>query len=406
MAPVPPVGQDFSPLDEELALLPGSVSPQYQDHLVRLAVWMPFERAAEMLEALTGVQVSEATVRRQTYTAGVAFQAVQTAQAAAGEQPARSKPVGKLVFSADGAMVPLVHGQWAEVKTLVIGEVQAGPEAGSVQSTHLSYFSRMTDATSFAEQATVETIRRGVPDAGQVGAVMDGAEWIDGLVDWQCPQARRILDFPHAAGYVSEIGRQAGLVEPEQASAWLTTQLHTLKHEGPEAVLAELSRLCDHAPLAEEMHKQLAYLLKRTDRMQYPLYQQEGWPLGSGMVESGNKVVMQARLKGAGMHWAPTHVNPMLALRTAACNDRWEEAQRQLRTYRQEQRHLRQQHDALVGVRQQFYQTLLRRITQRTQEPLPSPSPRPITPAAPTPRPLSGYSWRRPFLRPSLRAKT
>ena len=39
------------------------------------------------------------------------------------------------------------------------------------------------------------------------------------------------------------------------------------------------------------------------------------------MVESANKVVVQARLKGAGMHWEPTHVNPMLALRTAACNE-------------------------------------------------------------------------------------
>jgi hypothetical protein len=369
-------------------------------------VWMPYARAAEMLAALTGVQVSEATIRRQTYRAGAAYQGVQTAQADAGEEPERSEPVGKLVFSADGAMVPLVHGQWAEVKTLVIGEVQAGQEAGSVQCSHLSYFSRMTDATSFAEQATVETMRRGVSDAQQVCAVMDGAEWIDGVVDLQCPQARRILDFPHAAGYVSEIGRLAGLVKPEQASAWLTTQLHTLKHEGPEAVLAELGRLCEHAPPDEEMHKKLAYLLKRTDRLQYPLYQQEGWPLGSGIVESGNKVVMQARLKGAGMHWAPAHVNPMLALRTAACNDRWEEAQSQLLTYQQQQRHLRQQHRVLQRGRQQFYQTLLQRITQRTQEPLPSPSPLPITPPPPTRKLSSGYSWRQPFLRPSLCAKT
>src|SRR5436305_6771610 len=60
--------------------------------------------------------------------------------------------------------------------------------------------------------------------------------------------------------------------------------------------------------------------------MQYPQYQEQGWPLGSGMVESANKVVVQARLKGAGMHWEPAHVNPMLALRTAACSERWDEA--------------------------------------------------------------------------------
>lgn len=53
-------------------------------------------------------------------------------------------------------------------------------------------------------------------------------------------------------------------------------------------------------------------LEKREARMQYPHYQAAGWPIGSGIVESGNTVVMQARLKGAGLHWAPAHVNPLL----------------------------------------------------------------------------------------------
>lgn len=59
--------------------------------------------------------------------------------------------------------------------------------------------------------------------------------------------------------------------------------------------------------------------------MQYPLFQAQGWPIGSGMVESGNKLVVHARLKGPGMHWAEEHVNPMLALRNILCSDRWRE---------------------------------------------------------------------------------
>jgi hypothetical protein len=200
MAPARPVGRDFFPLDEELALLSGSMSPHSQDHLIRLAAWMPFARTAEMLAALTGVQVSEATIRRQTYTAGMAYQAVQTAQADKPEEPERTEPVGALVRSQDGAMVPLVHGQWAEVKTLVIGEVHPGQEPGSVQSTHLSYFSRMSEATTFAEQATVETMWRGVPGARRVCAVMDGAEWIDGFVDLQRPMPCAFLTFPMPPG--------------------------------------------------------------------------------------------------------------------------------------------------------------------------------------------------------------
>src|SRR5436305_1520069 len=52
--------------------------------------------------------------------------------------------------------------------------------------------------------------------------------------------------------------------------------------------------------------------------MQYPTYQQAGWPIGSGSVESANKVVVEARLKGAGMRWQRHNVNRMLALRPAA----------------------------------------------------------------------------------------
>jgi hypothetical protein len=60
--------------------------------------------------------------------------------------------------------------------------------------------------------------------------------------------------------------------------------------------------------------------------MQYPLFQAQGWPIGSGIAESANKLVVEVRLKGAGMHWARASVNPMLALRNAVCNDRWDEA--------------------------------------------------------------------------------
>ena len=73
----------------------------------------------------------------------------------------------------------------------------------------------------------------------------------------------------------------------------------------------------------------LAYLEKRVAQMQYPEFQAQGWPIGSGMVESANKLVVEARLKGAGMQWSRASVNPLLALRNAVCNDRWVEAWQQ-----------------------------------------------------------------------------
>jgi len=401
MAPAQRVGSGFFPLDEELGLLPGSLSPQYQEHLSRLAVWMPFEQAAQMLAALCGVQVSEATLRRQTYTAGAAYEAVQAAQALTAEDPGDGPPADQLVLSADGAMVPLIHGQWAEVKTLVIGEMAAGQGVGEAQCTRLSYFSRMSEASLFAEQATAETARRGVTEARQVCAVMDGAEWIDGLVDLHRPDALRILDFPHAAQAVSTIGQEAGV---QELTSWLTTQLHELKHHGPAAVLAEVSRLCATLPLNESMRQQYGYLLKREERMQYAQYQQDGWPIGSGIVESGNKVVMQARLKGAGMHWAPAHVNPMLALRTAECNERWDEATQHLRAARHAQHQLRREQQAWQRLRQQVCRTLLQRVAQREHDSPPS-APLPATSSPPPTKLVPKYCWRQPFLRRSACAK-
>ncbi|MBA3944224.1 MAG: hypothetical protein H0X37_06625 [Herpetosiphonaceae bacterium] len=64
--------------------------------------------------------------------------------------------------------------------------------------------------------------------------------------------------------------------------------------------------------------------------MQYPAFRAAGWPIGSGSVESANKLVVEDRLKGSGMHWARENVNPLLALRNAVCNDRWDEVWSQI----------------------------------------------------------------------------
>jgi hypothetical protein len=64
---------------------------------------------------------------------------------------------------------------------------------------------------------------------------------------------------------------------------------------------------------------------KRLAQVQYATFQAAGYPIGSGSTESANKVVVEARLKGSGMHWAREHVNPLVALRTVACTDRWAE---------------------------------------------------------------------------------
>lgn len=320
----------FFPLDEELGLLPGTLTPSLQEDLVRLGTWVPFGKAARELAYFRGTEVGRTTAQRVTEAAGAAYVAWQEAE---GERIQRDLPsppggAGKLFVSADGAMVPLVGGEWAEVKTLVIGEVRPPVLVKGewvVRTQAHSYFSRLTDADTFQQQALVEIERRGVEKAEAVVAISDGAEWIQKFFDQHCPEAVRILDFPHAGEHLGALAQGVWGADSASAQAWLTRQLHDLKHLGPAGVLTNVRELVAQHPEQPELPGHLAYLEKRVAHMQYPTLQAAGWPIGDGAVESGNKLVVEARLKGSGMHWARAHVNPMLALRNLVCSDRWQE---------------------------------------------------------------------------------
>jgi hypothetical protein len=194
---------------------------------------MPFARAVKEMQYFGQVTVTEPTVRRTTEGAGAAYVAVQTAEVEQLERTLPPAPEGPAVqlMSVDGAFVPLVHQEWAEVKTLALGTVGAPVlEHGErvVHTTELSYFSRLAEAEAFTRLALVETHRRGTETAHRVGAVMDGAEWEQGFVDWHREDAVRILDLGHASGYVSTAG-QAVLGEGTPLfQGWLQDTLHDL----------------------------------------------------------------------------------------------------------------------------------------------------------------------------------
>ena len=201
----------FSPLDEELALLPGQLTPVLQDHLAHLGTWMPFAHAAQLSSQFFRVSVSESSAQRLTEAIGIAYEAVQVAEVERIERdwPEVEHGPDKLLLSLDGAFVPLLHGEWAEAKTLVIGEVDEPSmvDGKTVVSAHaLSYFSRIAEAEQFQRLTFGELYRRQIETAEHVASVSDGAEWIQGFIDFHTPTATRILDFPHAAQRICQIG--------------------------------------------------------------------------------------------------------------------------------------------------------------------------------------------------------
>ncbi len=314
------------------------MSTTLAEGVVRLGTRMPFAQAATELAFFWGVELEETTVRRYTQAAGRAYLAEQAAELEHLERERPPAPPGPPVqyLSADGAMVPLVGGDWAEVKTLAIGRVELRPGAEGLPEAHttdLTYFSRMADAETFTRQAYVEAHRRGTEAAKVVCAVQDGAEWEQGLVAVLRPDAVRILDFPHALEHLTEaVEAVFGAATPERRE-WLDQQAHTLKHaaDGARQVLAALAQLPVHLAVdpiaaAQARERTVTYFTKRLPQLQYATFQAAGYPIGSGSTESANKLVVEARLKGSGMHWARAHVDPLVALRTVACTNRWSEA--------------------------------------------------------------------------------
>ncbi len=416
-----PAGRVFSPLDQELELLPGEYTPTLVEHLVRLGARLEFVPAANELLQLKKVHISEPTVRRDTEKAGAAYVEVQAKQLAALEKELPAAPKGPQLqqISVDGVLVPLLHGEWAEVKSVAIGTIgEPVLEKGEwvVHTKDLSYFSRLADHETFTRQATLETHRRGTETAGLVCAVNDGAEWEQKFVDFHRSDAVRILDWGHSSEYVAKAGHAAFGADTVAASNWVDEQLHEFKHGGPQRVLAELRRLRDgpravEGGLSDEALKvvagSLGYLEKRQEQIRYPEFRAAGYPIGSGAVESGNKLVIQGRLKGAGMHWAPGHVDGMVALRDALCSHRWDEAWAQASAQlrhkaieRSAQRHTKRRQAKLADIGMQILSLVCAATPLKpapkplAQQPVPADLQAANRPQAGPRRPAANHPWR------------
>jgi hypothetical protein len=276
---------------------------------------MPFEKVAEMMEEMVSVQTHEETVRRLTEQVGSWMEAAQAAETETEPESKDERPLERCVISPDGAMISLVHKQWVETRTVAIGSPQEQLNTEGETEIHvgkLSYFSRLADASTFTNLATVELRRRHVAQAREACAVMDGADWCQLFAERHRPDAVRILDFPHAAEHVTKLLEalvQAGMHFPPHM---LDRCLHLLKHRGPRPLLRMADRLGNDLAQQKGVHEHLDYLQKREALIQYPEFHNSGWPIGSGMVESANKNVVEARLKGTGMHWERKHVMELL----------------------------------------------------------------------------------------------
>jgi hypothetical protein len=157
----------------------------------------------------------------------------------------------------------------------------------------------------------------------QIHALGDGAEWIR-LQSREVfgPKGTFLCDYFHVSEYLAEAAPTCRTKAPR---GWRRTQQNRLKKGAAAKVIGALAEYLEPVGTDEELspvrncHR---YLSNRTDCLDYPRALRLGLPIGSGMIESGHRHVLQARLKKAGA-WLMTNADQMANLRVLRANGQW-----------------------------------------------------------------------------------
>jgi hypothetical protein len=158
----------------------------------------------------------------------------------------------------------------------------------------------------------------------QIHALGDGAEWIRRQTrEIFGHQGTFLCDFFHVSEY---LGKAAGTCRRQAPDQWRRIQQKRLKRGTVHKVIAALGEHLEPAEIAEEnapVRNGHRYLSNRVDCLDYPRALALGLPIGSGMIESGHRHVLQARLKKAGAAWLVQSADRIANLRVLRANGRW-----------------------------------------------------------------------------------
>jgi hypothetical protein len=223
--------------------------------------------------------------------------------------------------SMDGVLINIRGEGWKEVKTVTISAVEAEvalerDEEKEVRLSQHSYRAGLWEAQEFAKQQWAEGCRSGLEKAQQIVSVNDGAVWIWLIVAMCYAPCVEIIDWWHAVEKIWEAANSLWGQGDPQSVAWVGQQKDRLW-------AGHVRTLLQHVP--EKVRALVSYVFHNRRRMDYVGYRQAGYPVGSGSVESACKVVVQERMKQAGMRWSRKGAQAMLALRSVLLSDRWDE---------------------------------------------------------------------------------
>ena len=318
------VGAAFFPLDKTWGLDASVYSPELKRQRVWLSGLLPYAQAEAVMQRIGKRKISDSSLWRAVEKQGDRL-------LVEGEP---SKPVapsetlwgwGK-TLSIDGGMVNIRQEGWKELKVGLVGNVVSDdpPDSSVIPEVHtvpLAYSAVLGDVEVFTPVLVQMARRQGFFDASLSSITADGAPWIWSVSSDNFPRSVQIVDWYHARQHLAQAAQARFPDQPQQVTAWLQAQSDVL-FEGPlEPLLSELNQ----ADLSEFAH----YFETHQPRMRYLDFQEAGFPIGSGSVESEVKQFKQ-RLAAPGMRWSRAGAQRMIPIRAAVLDHsfdaRWSQA--------------------------------------------------------------------------------
>jgi len=221
----------------------------------------------------------------------------------------REKGGRVMVLQADGVFVlgrtsvTPEQGSGIEIKTALVY-----PQQAPQQRTRLA---SVCTASEFLPLCSGLLRHAGLRLQDTLVAVTDGALWLAFLCE-VLGVSQHILDVYHSSMYLSVV---------MEALGWSSERREAMQIQWVQGQWSGRKWLETHLPSemrsgwSTEAHTAVSYLKKRLDMMEYPRYQERGFPIGSGQIEGMNKQVIGGRMKGSGMRWTRPGARTMAAVR-------------------------------------------------------------------------------------------
>lgn len=321
----------FTPYEDTLNLRDGKYQYDIQKVAALFGAKETFEESAEMMNEIYRFEISADTVHKLTNQVASDISLSEITPTAEEvtriiEEISRDnhrRPV--LVFSADGAMVPVrteEKGQphcWREAKGI------RGYLLDKDQIVHLLSWHQISNVGEFRGFLADLRAQDIIPlDKVRLCFVGDGADWIWDCVQEYFPECRQVLDYYHCSEHLHAFAK-IQFSDKDKADSWVEQTKVRLFHNNISHIIAGLNRMkCKTAEVRAEKAKLVNYLKKNQDRVEYGRLRRGGYPLGSGAIESANKFISNIRLKRSGAWWKVDYANNILKLRCAKYNSKFD----------------------------------------------------------------------------------